>query len=199
MSNIQNGSHYLDLDGRYDGDPTLSWCKVFANNHPVEIEIGIGKGRFLIDAVERQPEVNFIGVEWAAKYLRLAHDRMVKKGFENIRFIRADAREFVEFFVPTASVQAYHIYFPDPWPKKKHHKRRLIDEEFLEEVERTLEPRGKLRIATDHTQYYEAVLEVLEKSRWLREIEGHWDGRRTNYEEKFIDQGKPIHRKVMER
>ena len=112
MSNIQNGSHYLDLDSRYDGDPTLSWCKVFANNHPVEIEIGIGKGRFLIDAVERQPEVNFIGVEWAAKYLRLAHDRMVKKGFENIRFIRADAREFVEFFCTNCLGPGVPYLFP---------------------------------------------------------------------------------------
>ncbi len=197
MLDSRDDSYYLDLDGVYGTDPTLSWNKVFANDQPVEIEIGIGKGRFLIDAVQRHPEINFIGVERAAKYLRVAHDRMLQKDVSNIRFIRADAREFIEFFVPSESICAYHVYFPDPWPKKKHHKRRLINEVFLAEIERTLVSAGKLWIATDHSEYYEEILAVLAKSRCLRETEEIWEGRRTNYEEKFIEQGKPIHRKVM--
>ena len=132
------------------------------------------------------------------KYLRLAHNRSVRKGLDNIRFVRADAREFVEFFVPSTSVQAYHIYFPDHWPKKRHHKRRLFNEGFLREIERTLVPCGQLWLATDFADYYEVMLDVLDLSETMREVEVDWQGARTNYEEKYLAAGKPIYRRVME-
>ena len=184
-----------DID---DADPVIRWAEIFSVDRPIEIEIGIGKGRFLIDAAERRSETNFVGIEWAMKYLRLAHNRSVRKGLDNIRFVRADAREFVEFFVPSASVQAYHIYFPDPWPKKRHHKRRLFNEGFLREVERTLMPGGRLWLATDFADYYEVMLDVLDLSERMREVEVDWQGARTNYEEKYLAAGKPIYRRVME-
>jgi tRNA (guanine-N7-)-methyltransferase len=184
-----------DID---DADPVIRWAEIFAVERPIEIEIGIGKGRFLIDAAERRSESNFVGVEWAMKYLRLAHNRSVRKGLDNIRFVRADAREFVEFFVPSTSVQAYHIYFPDPWPKKRHHKRRLFNEGFLREIERTLVPGGQLWLATDFADYYEVMLDVLDLSETMREVEVDWQGARTNYEEKYLAAGKPIYRRVME-
>ena len=184
-----------DID---DADPVIRWAEIFSVDRPIEIEIGIGKGRFLIDAAERRSETNFVGIEWAMKYLRLAHNRSVRKGLDNIRFVRADAREFVEFFVPSASVQAYHIYFPDPWPKKRHHKRRLFNEGFLREVERTLMPGGQLWLATDFADYYEVMLDVLDLSERMREVEVDWQGARTNYEEKYLAAGKPIYRRVME-
>ena len=81
-----------DID---DADPVIRWAEIFSVDRPIEIEIGIGKGRFLIDAAERRSETNFVGIEWAMKYLRLAHNRSVRKGLDNIRFVRADAREFV--------------------------------------------------------------------------------------------------------
>jgi tRNA (guanine-N7-)-methyltransferase len=177
----------------------LAWKRVFGNDHPVEIEIGIGKGRFLIDAAQRLPQVNFVGIEWAAKYLRIAHERSAKRHLHNVRLVRAEAREFVEFFVPASSVQAYHIYFPDPWPKKKHHKRRLFNEEFCREVERTLLPRGRLWLATDCQGYFEAMQEVLKTSTCLYPVEAEKRGTRTNYEEKFQAQGKPIYRQVVEK
>ena len=184
-----------DID---DADTVIRWAEIFAVERPIEIEIGIGKGRFLIDAAERRSESNFVGVEWAMKYLRLAHNRSVRKGLDNIRFVRADAREFVEFFVPSTSVQAYHIYFPDPWPKKRHHKRRLFNEGFLREIERTLVPGGQLWLATDFADYYEVMLDVLDLSERMREVEVDWQGARTNYEEKYLAAGKPIYRRVME-
>lgn len=184
-----------DID---DADPVIRWAEIFAVDRPIEIEIGIGKGRFLIDAAERRSETNFVGIEWAMKYLRLAHNRSVRKGLDNIRFVRADAREFVEFFVPSTSVQAYHIYFPDPWPKKRHHKRRLFNEGFLREIERTLVPGGQLWLATDFADYYEVMLDVLDLSKTMREVEVDWQGARTNYEEKYLAAGKPIYRRVME-
>jgi len=152
----------LSLDDDSDEDPILDVAAIFANHHPVEVELGFGKGRFLLDAAQRRPEHNFIGVEVAGKYLRLAHDRALKRGLTNLRFIHGDAREFVEFFLPAGAVHALHVYFLDPWPKKKHHKRRLLDEGFFEEALRVLEVSGRLWIATDHDDYFEAILEGLE-------------------------------------
>ncbi len=188
----------LQLADAGDADPMLRWMEVFSNEHPVEIEIGIGKGRFILDAARRREDVNYVGVEWAMKYLRMAHARCVRRELSNLRFVRADAREFVEFFVPERSVNAYHIYFPDPWPKKRHHKRRLFNREFLNEVERTLMPGGLLWLATDFAEYFEVMEDVLRESDRLREIDRVWDGAKTNYEEKYLAVGKPIYRRVLQ-
>jgi len=199
METKELNSLLLELDDASDQDPVLNWEEVFGNDHPVEIEIGIGKGRFLIDAAQRLPQVNFVGVEWALKYLRIAHARSLKRRLQNIRLVRGDAREFIEFFVPSESVQAIHVYFPDPWPKKRHHKRRLVNEAFLQEVERLLEPGGRLWLTTDCAEYFEAVLELLSRSSCLVAVEAEWQGARTNYEEKYMAQGKMIFRRVLEK
>jgi len=199
METKELNSLLLELDDASDQDPVLNWEEVFGNDHPVEIEIGIGKGRFLIDAAQRLPQVNFVGVEWALKYLRIAHARSLKRRLQNIRLVRGDAREFIEFFVPSESVQAIHVYFPDPWPKKRHHKRRLVNEAFLQEVERLLEPGGRLWLTTDCAEYFEAVLELLSRSSCLVAVEAEWQGVRTNYEEKYMAQGKMIFRRVLEK
>ena len=193
------GEGFMDLPDADDEDLMLVWSEVFGDDKPVQIELGIGKGRFILDAAERLPEVNFIGVEWAAKYLRIARHRAGRRQLANIRFAHTDAREFVEFFVPAASVQAYHIYFPDPWPKKRHHKRRLINGAFLREVERTLETGGQLWLATDFADYFEVMLEVLDTSSVLDEINVEWLGARTNYEDKYLALGKPIYRRVLKK
>ena len=172
---------------------------VFAADRPVELEIGIGKGRFLLDAAARHPETNFVGVEWAGKYLRLAASRGWRRGLTNIRFARADGREFVEFFVPSQSLAAIRVLFPDPWPKKRHHKRRLINQEFLAEVERVLRPGGRLWLATDHAEYFASMEETLGGCPGLRPVDGDWIGARTNYEDKYVTQGRPIHRRVVEK
>ncbi len=190
----------LSLDDDSDEDPILDVAAIFANHHPVEVELGFGKGRFLLDAAQRRPEHNFIGVEVAGKYLRLAHDRALKRGLTNLRFIHGDAREFVEFFLPAGAVHALHVYFPDPWPKKKHHKRRLLDEGFFEEALRVLEVSGRLWIATDHDDYFEAILEGLEAAvECFTLVEAVWDGTTTNYEDKFVSVGSTIHRRVLEK
>ena len=189
----------LELDEIDEQDPVLEWEEIFGNIHPVEIEIGIGKGRFLIDAAQKHLQVNFIGIERASKYLRIAHARSLKHNLQNIRLVRVDAQEFFEFFIPIESVQAIHLYFPDPWPKKRHHKRRLFNERFLREVERTLMPEGRLWLATDHGEYFLAMLEVLDGNTCLREVQAEWSGVRTNYEEKYMEEGKTIYRRILEK
>ena len=193
------GDGFLNLPAATDGDPTLVGSEVFGDEQPVQIELGIGKGRFLIDQAQRQPEVNFFGIEWARKYLRLALERCDKRGLTNVRLVRADAREFVEFFLPGNSVQAFHLYFPDPWPKKRHHKRRLFDEAFVREIIRALREGGVLRLATDHDEYFEVMVEILERAEGLAEIEVVWDGVSTNYEDKFRARGKRINRRALEK
>jgi len=188
----------LELDDPAEKDPVLDWAQVFGNGQPVEIEIGIGKGRYLLAAAGVRPETNFVGVEWAAKYLRIALERGRKRRLGNLRLVRADAREFVEFFVPAASVRAFHVYFPDPWPKKRHHKRRLINPAFLAEVARTLEPGGLLWLATDHEEYFAAMQEALAADPRFRDTAALWGEVKTNYEEKYLRAGKPIYRRVVE-
>lgn len=190
----------ISLDEESESDPVLDLPSLFGNDHPVEVELGIGKGRFLLDAAARHPESNYLGVEWAAKYLRLAVERARRRGLENLRFAHGDAREFVEFFMASASVRAIHVYFPDPWPKKRHHKRRLLDEAFLAEAARVLEPGGRLWIATDHDDYFQSILQALCSWRdHLRVVATPWEGARTNYEDKFLQGGRPIHRRVLQR
>ena len=138
MAGDQQADLLLKLEQTDDGDPIFSWEEIFGNAHPVEIVIGIGKGRFLIEAAQNHLQVNYIGIERAAKYLRLAQARSLRRDLKNIRLVRADAQDFIEFFVPVESVSAIHLYFPDPWPKKRHHKRRLFNKSFLTEVERVL-------------------------------------------------------------
>jgi len=193
-----SSSLLIQLDEESDDDPILNLATFFANDHPIEVELGFGKGRFLLDAAQRRPAHNFIGVEVASKYLRLAHGRARRRELQNLRFIHGDAREFVEFFVPAESVHAVHVYFPDPWPKKKHHKRRLIDAGFLSEAWRILQPEGRLWIATDHDAYYEVILEAFESfDQHFDLIEAPWNGVTTNYEDKFVSLGSTIHRRIV--
>lgn len=189
----------MDLDDGGTDDPVLDWTEVFGNANPVEIELGIGKGRFLMDAAQRRTSTNFLGVEWAGKYLRLCHSRCLKRGLANVRLAHADAHEFIELLVPSGSVQAYHLYFPDPWPKKRHHKRRLFDREFLDEVARGLRVGGRFWAATDHDEYFQVMVDLLASEPRLREVEGEWEGVPTNYEEKFVSRGQHIYRAVLQK
>src|SRR5580700_3946527 len=122
----------------------IVWAELFGNDHPVELEIGMGKGTFLTDQAKARPETNFFGLEWARWFWRYASDRLRRNNCNNARTARAEAGYFLKEFVPDASLEVVHIYFPDPWPKKRHHKRRLIQKGFLEQIERVLKPAGRL-------------------------------------------------------
>ncbi|MCP3978978.1 MAG: hypothetical protein GY716_06545, partial [bacterium] len=120
------------------------------------IEIGLGKGRFLLAAAELRPDVHHLGVEWANKYLRIAESRAWKRGLRNLRFVRVDACEMMQV-VPPESVSAYYVFYPDPWPKKRHQKRRFLRAEMATELARTLVAGGCLHVATDHADYWSAI------------------------------------------
>jgi tRNA (guanine-N7-)-methyltransferase len=179
----------------------LDWGQVFGNDHPVELEIGTGKGTFLTDQAKARPEVNFFGIEWANWFYRYAADRLRRNGCLNARVVRAEAGYFLNEFVPDASLSVLHVYFPDPWPKKRHHKRRLVQEPFLRQAERVLVPGGRLQVVTDHKAYFEENIEpVLKSSRVLQVIEYNRPGSAaegefvgTNFERKYRRQGRPFY------
>jgi len=137
------------------------WERIFANQNPVEVEIGPGKGRFLFQEAQRRPEVNFLAIEWAGRYLRILLGRQGKKRFRNVRFAHADARRLFRDWIPENSLQAVHIYFPDPWWKKRHSKRKLVEPKLIGNLERSLREEGLFYFATDVKDYFEMVLQMM--------------------------------------
>ncbi len=182
-------------------DDKIDFVRVFGRAGPVHIEIGTGKGTFLLNQARTQPGDNFLGIEWARKYYRYAVDRIGRWGLANVRIIRTDAATFLADFIPDNSVECFHIYFPDPWPKKRHHKRRFICPANLEHLVRCLKTSGQLKIATDHADYFEVTKTVLAaRNEKLQEIDflptagaeaSEWVG--TNFERKYLKDQRPIY------
>lgn len=184
-----------DLAGRLDfGD-------VFGREGPVHIEVGAGKGTFLLNQARRDGQANFVGIERARKYYRYAVDRIGRWDLGNVRIIRTDAASFIAEHVADESVDCFHIYFPDPWPKKRHHKRRFVSPANMEELLRCLKSGGQIRIATDHGEYFEVMQEVigafgdkLEKIDFAPTADaGPEEITGTNYERKYIKDKRQIH------
>jgi tRNA (guanine-N7-)-methyltransferase len=184
-----------DLDGKAD------FVRIFGRSGAVHIELGSGKGTFLLNQAKTEPGNNFLGIEWARKYYRYAVDRIGRWGLTNVRIIRTDVVSFIAEFVPDESVDCFHIYFPDPWPKKRHHKRRFLCAANLEQLIRCLKTGGQLRIATDHAEYFEQIQTVVTaRSDKLEKIDfpaaagaetGEWVG--TNFERKYLKDQRPIY------
>jgi tRNA (guanine-N7-)-methyltransferase len=177
----------------------LNFAELFGNDHPVELEIGIGKGTFLTEQAKARPEVNFLGIEWARWFWRYSSDRLRRNKCENARTVRAEATYFLTEFVPAESISVLHIYFPDPWPKKRHHKRRLIQDKFMPVVQRILKPAGRLQVVTDHADYFEQIepvirasaLHIVDYNRPGSAGEGEFVG--TNFERKYQREARPFY------
>jgi tRNA (guanine-N7-)-methyltransferase len=181
------------IDPRETGFHRIDLGSLFGNTHPVILEIGSGKGRFLIAEATTRPGMNFIGIEKSLHYHRVIRDRVAKRGLNNIRLINHDAFLVLRDMLADASVAEIHIYFPDPWPRKREQKRRIIRAEVLREMQRVLVPGGSGIYVTDHRQYYEAAAPVIEQFfRSVRRVPGADDPPRTNYEAKFREEGREI-------
>jgi tRNA (guanine-N7-)-methyltransferase len=134
---------------------------LFGRQAPLEIEVGSGKGLFLSAAAAGDPGANFLGIEIMAKYARFAAARLAQRELTNARLIHGDAQHFFKAWLPNASLRAVHVYFPDPWWKARHKKRRVMNESFVRDVERTLVPGGRLHFWTDVEEYFNTSLELL--------------------------------------
>jgi tRNA (guanine-N7-)-methyltransferase len=184
----------------------LAWQHVFGNPHPVEVEVGFGKGLFLLTAAQACPQVNFVGVEIVRKYQLFAATRIAKRGLRNVRLACGDARLFFRDRVPAGSVHAVHVYFPDPWWKKRHEKRRLFTAEFAVQCARVLRPGGRLLLATDVADYFQVMTQLVAEQTALRALPPPEDRAPehdldylTNFERKFRKEGRPIYRAAYER
>lgn len=168
----------------------------FAERSDWEVELGFGKGRFLLASAAAAPARPFLGVEIVSKYFRLASRRAASRGLSNAVLLRGEALYLIATLLPAGMARAVHVYFPDPWPKSRHHRRRLLDPRTVDLVLSLLEPsRGRLFFATDHLEYGEAVAETLSlhPATEVERVEGGWpEGPRTNYEAKFVREGRPI-------
>lgn len=179
----------------------VKWAELYGNTNPVEVEIGMGKGTFLTDQAKARPEINFLGIEWARFFWRYASDRLRRNNCLNTRTVRAEAGFFLHEFVAPDTVSVLHVYFPDPWPKARHHKRRLIQPKFVPVVHRILAPGGRLQVVTDHKGYWEENIEptvrgvkgfdVVDYNRPGSAGEGEFVG--TNFERKYRREGRPFY------
>lgn len=195
---ISVGARDLDLPGL---PVPLPLAKLLPGEGEWELEIGFGKGRYLLRIAAEAPQKRFLGVEMAAAYHRLASNRMRRKGLLNLALIRGEALFVLAALLPSAFASAVHVYFPDPWPKARHQKRRLFDPESVDLVLGLLRPGGRLFFATDFLDYGRSVEGLLEShpATRVQQVEGPWpDGARTNYEAKYLQEGRPILRLEVE-
>ncbi len=136
---------------------------LFGRTAPLEVEVGSGKGLFLRHAAAERPEVDYLGIEVARTYAEFTAAALAKAGLPNARIVAGDALRIFRELIPDNTLKAVHVYFPDPWWKQRHRKRRVLCESFLRDVERTLRPGGSLHFWTDVEEYFQTTLELLPK------------------------------------
>ena len=182
-------------------DPTM----LFGNDHPLEIEIGCGKGLFLLNSALAFPQINFLGIELDRKYQLFAATRMAKRKLANVRLASADARTFLSARLPSACCRVVHIYFPDPWWKTRHRKRRLFTPGFVRACESILLLGGRLSIATDVEEYFLSIVKLISAETGLARVEtpsivgSEGEAFSTNFERKALLKGIAIHRAMYEK
>jgi tRNA (guanine-N7-)-methyltransferase len=181
-------------------DPGLADLEaLFGRRAPFELEIGTGRARFLLAEAARRPDRDFLGAEVEGDYARIAQAKADALGLTNLRVACLDGKAFVLARLAPASVDAIHVYFPDPWPKKRHRKRRVVDAAFAAAAARALRPGAPLRAASDHADLFEEIATVLGEEPLLRalsaEEQGEWSTG-TSYEMKFLAQGRPIRKGI---
>jgi tRNA (guanine-N7-)-methyltransferase len=179
----------------------ISWAEIFGNDRPVELEIGSGKGLFLANAATARPDCNFFGIEKAVKYARRAADRVAKRALVNVRVCPGDAKSFMSKNCPAKSLHAIHVYFPDPWWKAKHKKRRMFAEPLMVDMERTLIAGADLYVATDVEEYFGVIKELVASHPRFVELPTptvhepvHELDYLTSFERKYRIEGRPIYR-----
>ncbi len=172
---------------------TIEPRALFERAAPLEIEIGAGRGDFILERAAKAPERNFLAIELAATIAQLMAVRAGRNGVNNLKVARMDARTLVNLMLPEASVDAFHIYFPDPWPKERHIKHRLFTPWFVASLKRKLQPNAPLFVATDVGEYAEAIFAMLGEGGFARVELAVPGAETTGFALRFRAVGKPIH------
>ncbi len=183
------------------------WRDMFGNNNPLRVEIGMGKGQFIMELARQNPDINYIGIEKYSTVLLRAIQKMEEEPLDNVRFIRMDAEEIEEVF-DTEEVDRIYLNFSDPWPKDRHAKRRLPSRAFLDRYDKILKKDGVIEFKTDNRALFDFAEAELEESNWkedfvtydLHNNEEMMVGNvMTEYEEKFSSMGNPICKYIISR
>jgi tRNA (guanine-N7-)-methyltransferase len=182
-------------------DPTvvgfpLTAAALFARDCPLEVEIGVGKGRFLLEWASAHPEIGLLGVERARPYLTIAAMRAARRGLINVRLVHTTAEDLLFRLLASDSVAAVHVYYPDPWPKKRHAKRRFFRTENLARLADVLSPGGLLLVKTDHDGYAATIEEMLRGEPRLAAVATVDAIPDIGYEAKYAREGRTVHRFV---
>src|SRR5271154_3211826 len=172
---------------------TIDPPAIFGRRAPIEVEIGAGKGEFIIERATEFPERDFIAVELSATITRVLAVRCGRAGLNNLRVVRMDARTLVNLMLPDASVGAYHIYFPDPWPKERHVKHRLFTPTLVASLFRTVEPGATAYIATDVRDYSAEIFPMMLAAGFIRAVGAAPRAARARVARKYVAAGKPVY------
>ena len=184
-----------------------TWSEIFENDRPIRIEIGMGKGRFLMDLARQNPQINYVGIEKYSSVLLRAIEKQREEELPNVRFIRMDAEHIGKVF-GEGEVDRIYLNFSDPWPKDRHAKRRLTSREFLARYNQILKVDGVVEFKTDNRDLFDFSLEEVKEAGWNLDVctfDLHHDEKlvegnvMTEYEERFSAMGNPIHKYVISR
>ncbi|WP_101876697.1 tRNA (guanosine(46)-N7)-methyltransferase TrmB [Lachnoclostridium edouardi] len=175
------------------------WNEVFGNNHPIKIEVGMGKGKFIMELAQRNPHINYIGIERYSSVLLRGLQKRGELELSNIFFMCVDAKELGNIF-EKGEVSGIYLNFSDPWPKDRHAKRRLTSREFMNVYDQILDDNGKVEFKTDNRPLFDYSMESIPEAGWKIEMHTydlhHSDyvqgNVMTEYEEKFVAKGNPI-------
>ena len=182
------------------------WQELFENNNPVHIEIGTGKGRFLITLAEQNPDINYVGIEKFSSVLIRAIEKQRELALPNLYFIRMDAENIEDVFAE-GEVDRIYLNFSDPWPKDRHAKRRLTSRQFFGRYNKVLSKKGRVEFKTDNRSLFDFSVEEVKEAGWnlsavtydLHNSEMNEGNIMTEYEIKFSEMGNPIHKLIAER
>lgn len=184
--------HLYDI---WQRETPFDWLAIFGNEQPIDVELGCGTGRFILNMGQRFPGRNFFGIEYKQKWFNIVVKRTTKRELSNVAMAFGDVHPAVEKLIPEDSIENYYIQFPDPWPKKRHHKRRIFQPSFCANLKRGLKPGGCVNIMTDVPEYFAVIVANMDSYAGLVK-QPHYPvdpGRViTNYEEKALKIGAHI-------
>ena len=172
---------------------TIEPDAIFGRRAPLEIEIGAGRGDFMLEYAAANPEKNFLAIELSGTVGQLLAMRCGRAELPNVRVAKMDARTLVNLMLPDQSVAAFHIYYPDPWPKERHIKHRMVTPFFVRNLARTLEHEGKVYAASDVKEWAEEIFTMLDDGGFQRIAKEPPGAKRSAFGRKYIAQGKPVY------
>jgi len=174
----------------------LDLLATFGRVAPLEVDLGSGDGTFLTQLAAQQPERNFLGIEQMAGRVRGSCKKVTRDELTNVRILRSELAYAVEHLFPPDSVSTFYLLFPDPWPKRRHHRKRIVTEHWLRSISRALTLNGIFRIATDHEDYFTWMQRRVQESGALEMVPSSpWESLpMTTFESRFLEQGVTIHR-----